>query len=219
MRNIEGESYSNYLKLSKNRPLETLERIFSHLEPVGTSCGFDRTDIIDVSEGSSQSFIFIHSGRFSVHRRTDGLVLFTASAPILLGIAEYFMPMRYAVLVAESHCETIKVPIDIALSIFDSERLWRDICQIQAYYFRVMSVRDSNTTGITTYAIIRNVLLELIEFPVEDRSTIVVLSYVQQRTKLSRSTIAKILADLRSGNYITMEHGHLISIKTLPFEY
>jgi CRP-like cAMP-binding protein len=45
-------------------------------------------------------------------------------------------------------------------------------------------------------------------------------NFIMRRTKLSRTHVFRVLADLKEGGYITMEKGKLISIdKTLPEEY
>ena len=41
-------------------------------------------------------------------------------------------------------------------------------------------------------------------------------AYIKSRTYLSRSGVMRILAELRTGNYITMERGVLIDIHHLP---
>jgi CRP-like cAMP-binding protein len=45
-------------------------------------------------------------------------------------------------------------------------------------------------------------------------------NFIIRRTKLSRTHVFRVLADLKEGGYITMEKGKLISIdKTLPEDY
>jgi DNA-binding FadR family transcriptional regulator len=45
------------------------------------------------------------------------------------------------------------------------------------------------------------------------------MSYIQRRTRISRSVVAEVLAALRQGKYITMERGKLVSVNRLPAEY
>ena len=44
-------------------------------------------------------------------------------------------------------------------------------------------------------------------------------AYIKSRTYLSRSGVIRILAELRTGKYITMERGVLIDIHHLPRKY
>ncbi|MFU0892663.1 helix-turn-helix domain-containing protein, partial [Kluyvera sichuanensis] len=58
-----------------------------------------------------------------------------------------------------------------------------------------------------------------IDWDEDIRSRMGVLSYIQQRTRISRSVIAEVLSALRKGEYIEMEKGKLVSITRLPTHY
>ncbi|WP_413535418.1 helix-turn-helix domain-containing protein [Rahnella inusitata] len=62
-------------------------------------------------------------------------------------------------------------------------------------------------------------LYELMYETEELRNSISTVSYVMNRTFLSRSSIMKILAQLKTGNYITMEKGILKAINNIPSRY
>ncbi|AJR00378.1 hypothetical protein F652_2389 [Enterobacteriaceae bacterium bta3-1] len=66
---------------------------------------------------------------------------------------------------------------------------------------------------------LKNKLIEIMDYPVERRRSISVASYVISRTMLSRSTIMRMLSDLLEGGYITMEKGKLLDMKNLPEKY
>ncbi|WP_251277424.1 helix-turn-helix domain-containing protein, partial [Enterobacter hormaechei] len=46
-----------------------------------------------------------------------------------------------------------------------------------------------------------------------------IYDYIQEYTSLARSTIIKILADLKKGNYIQVEKGRLMYLSVLPEKY
>ncbi|WP_337242198.1 helix-turn-helix domain-containing protein, partial [Proteus faecis] len=46
-----------------------------------------------------------------------------------------------------------------------------------------------------------------------------IYDYIQEYTNLARSTIIKILSDLKKGQYIVVEKGRLISLTNLPEKY
>ena len=46
-----------------------------------------------------------------------------------------------------------------------------------------------------------------------------VMNYIHQRTRISRSVVAEVLAALRKGGYIEMNKGKLVAINRLPSEY
>ncbi|MNE79187.1 putative DNA-binding transcriptional regulator [compost metagenome] len=71
----------------------------------------------------------------------------------------------------------------------------------------------------TVYEVICNQLLELMNEPESLRKSIAVERYIRDKTHVSRSSVMKILADLKTGGYITIEGGRLIEIRHLPSKY
>ena len=51
------------------------------------------------------------------------------------------------------------------------------------------------------------------------RGSITAERYIRNKTPLSRSGVMKILSSLKSGGYINIEQGKLISIGVLPKKY
>ncbi|WP_235426146.1 helix-turn-helix domain-containing protein [Citrobacter braakii] len=51
------------------------------------------------------------------------------------------------------------------------------------------------------------------------RNNVSIVSYILSRTFLSRSSIMKILAQLKTGNYIETEKGLLRAINNIPSKY
>lgn len=71
----------------------------------------------------------------------------------------------------------------------------------------------------TAYEILRFQLLELMSEPVEFRENISAAQYIQQKTRLSRSSIMKILSQLKQGGFVRLENGTLKEICHLPLKY
>ena len=69
------------------------------------------------------------------------------------------------------------------------------------------------------YEIVRVQLQELMSEPAEYRHDVSAAQYIQQKTSLSRSSIMKILAQLKKGGYISIENGILLTIEHLPLKY
>jgi hypothetical protein len=63
---------------------------------------------------------------------------------------------------------------------------------------------------MSAYDIIRFQLVELMQEPEAIRLNMTAAAYIKSRTYLSRSGIMRILAELRTGKYITMERGVLM---------
>jgi len=80
----------------------------------------------------------------------------------------------------------------------------------------MMSARDSELVGNDAYSKIRSLLMELWLYPEEIRRQIKVSSFIQRRTRISRSRIMDVLAELKKGQYIEMKSGVLVSMEKLP---
>ncbi|MEG2565997.1 MAG: helix-turn-helix domain-containing protein, partial [Acinetobacter sp.] len=78
---------------------------------------------------------------------------------------------------------------------------------------------NTNLTAASAYEVIRVQLLELMNEPTEYKNNVSAAHYIRQKTGLSRSSIMKILAQLRKGNYIRIENGTLKEIYRLPHKY
>lgn len=82
-----------------------------------------------------------------------------------------------------------------------------------------MEQRDWQLIGKNSYEQIRSTLMSMIEWEDGLRSRIGVMNYIHQRTRISRSVVAEVLAALRKGGYIEMNKGKLMGINRLPSEY
>lgn len=71
----------------------------------------------------------------------------------------------------------------------------------------------------TAYEMIRQQLLRLMEEDESYRSAVTAERYIRDKTQLSRSGVMRILADLKTGGFIEMEEGRLITINKLPAKY
>ena len=71
----------------------------------------------------------------------------------------------------------------------------------------------------TAYEVICSQLIELMHESESLRETLSAERFIRDRTHLSRSSIMKILADLKTGGYISIENGRLVAIHHLPQKY
>jgi hypothetical protein len=74
-------------------------------------------------------------------------------------------------------------------------------------------------SALSSYEIICYQLYELMDETEEVRNNVSIVSYILSRTFLSRSSIMKILAQLKTGNYIETEKGLLRAINNIPSKY
>lgn len=99
------------------------------------------------------------------------------------------------------------------------QHLWEPL----AYYFMFSSKRflQNNfiSSGVSTYDLVRNNLIALMNEDEELRLATNTCDYIQEKTLLSRSGIMKMLSDLKHGSHIELHRGVLITINNLPAKY
>lgn len=104
--------------------------------------------------------------------------------------------------------------------MFNQHNLWKEVTIVLAYHTSYLIYRDNLILQQRTYNVIRNYLIEMMDLPEDTRRRISILTYIQDRTHLSRSSVLNILSALKKGDYITYARGgYLLSIRTLPANY
>ncbi|ELA5610090.1 helix-turn-helix domain-containing protein, partial [Escherichia coli] len=122
-------------------------------------------------------------------------------------------------LISEGNCTGYHLPAKQTITLIEQHQLWRDAFYWLAWQNRILELRDVQLIGHNSYEQIRATLLSMIDWNEELRSRIGVMNYIHQRTRISRSVVAEVLAALRKGGYIEMNKGKLIAINRLPSEY
>ena len=99
------------------------------------------------------------------------------------------------------------------------KNLWPDLTKVLSWYICVMSKRDDVLVARSAYSVVREFLYEINDLTVHQQRDINVYDYIQEYTNLARSTIIKILSDLKKGQYIVVEKGRLLNLTALPEKY
>lgn len=207
----------------ETKPIEAIIRIHNELISYGRPFILPANKKLLLSSSKDNFFIvLVEKGCFSFcHRRTN-LHIGTSFAPAIFGLIDgysYFhnvkgRPQHY--IQAETLCTGWLVPVDIFLQKSDELNLWRDIAKILAQRLMIMCSRDTELTGNDIYCKIKTLLAEIWTYPEEIRKQITVASFIHHRTRVSKSRILGILAELKKGDYIQIESGILMSLSKLP---
>ena len=124
---------------------------------------------------------------------------------------------------SDVNSEDTFVILEGVISLRREENVLIGITQAPFYWLawqnRILELRDVQLIGHNSYEQIRATLLSMIDWNEELRSRIGVMNYIHQRTRISRSVVAEVLAALRKGGYIEMNKGKLVAINRLPSEY
>lgn len=203
-----------------NKPLNEFDRLNRCFSTYGTHFDFyGEKQVIFSNDICCNNTIVILSGTVSLHR-DESILVGIAQAPFIIGLAEGVMKneAKYT-LMTEGECTGFSLPSSQAMTLIDQNNLWRDAFCWLVWHSRIMELRDQQLIGNNSYEQIRAMLLSMNDWDEQLRSRIGVMNYIQQKTCISRSVVAEVLAALRKGGYIEMKKGKLVCINHLPSEY
>ncbi|HBR0932257.1 helix-turn-helix domain-containing protein [Klebsiella variicola] len=200
------------------KPLRHIETLIKHVLPAAERVVIGRGDVVHYYKDDIRQCFLLLQGSVALHRRGDGIVLNSESAPFILGVSSQFSSEHLYVRALETS-EIARVPLDCFNHIVAQLDLWEHFSKLLIYTASRVYEHCAQISQMSAYDIIRFQLVELMQEPDAIRQKITAAAYIKSRTYLSRSGIMRILAELRTGKYITMERGILLDINHLPRKY
>ena len=200
------------------KPFRHIEALIKHVLPAAERVVSGRGDVVHYYKDDIRQCLLLLQGSVALHRRGDGIVLNSESAPFILGVSSQFSSEHLYVRALETS-EIARVPLDCFNHIVAQLDLWEHFSKLLIYTASRVYEHCAQISQMSAYDIIRFQLVELMQEPDAIRQKITAAAYIKSRTYLSRSGIMRILAELRTGKYITMERGILLDINHLPRKY
>ncbi|APW88159.1 cyclic nucleotide-binding protein [Klebsiella variicola] len=200
------------------KPFRHIETLIKHVLPAAERVVIGRGDVVHYYKDDIRQCFLLLQGSVALHRRGDGIVLNSESAPFILGVSSQFSSEHLYVRALETS-EIARVPLDCFNHIVAHLDLWEHFSKLLIYTASRVYEHCAQISQMSAYDIIRFQLVELMQEPDAIRQKITAAAYIKSRTYLSRSGIMRILAELRTGKYITMERGILLDINHLPRKY
>lgn len=200
------------------KPFRHIEALIKHVLPATERVVIGRGDVVHYYKDDIRQCFLLLQGSVALHRRGDGIVLNYESAPFILGVSSQFSSEHLYVRALETS-EIARVPLDCFNHIVAQLDLWEHFSKLLIYTASRVYEHCAQISQMSAYDIIRFQLVELMQEPDAIRQKITAAAYIKSRTYLSRSGIMRILAELRTGKYITMERGILLDINHLPRKY
>lgn len=161
----------------------------------------------------------IRSGICKLYHGADEILINTMYVPGIIGIGGILAANAALFLQPQTPSEIAIVTTQEIRQIIARFNLWellsKHIYRITNRFFMLSSYLNAPTA----YEILRFQLMELMHEPVEFRENISAAQYIQQKTRLSRSSIMKILSQLKQGGFVKLENGILKEICHLPLKY
>ncbi|MBN6045655.1 helix-turn-helix domain-containing protein [Citrobacter sp. ku-bf4] len=163
---------------------------------------------------------FVRSGAVSLYRYPDDVLLEVFDAPTVRG----YIPLHKEI--KSEYIIKVLMPSEIAVidkdklfSLLTELSLWEAFSRYQMALISSVSEVLYKLSSPNSYDSIRYQIIELMEKPKEIREMITAENYIRCKTRISRSSIMRILSDLKSGGYIVIERGILREVKNLPHKY
>lgn len=216
----------SYQFSTDTKPLDAIAALTNHLKIFGSRFSLCAGSRMNLSpQISDANIIIIEHGCFSLVLNQGDLYIGTLFAPTLAGLIDgyglfYDVPERPQHYIrAEIDCRGYLVPLDVFVEQCDTLNLWHDVAKLLAHRLMTLSAKEGEMIGNSAYSKIRTLLLELWLFPEEARLNIGVSSFLQRRSKISKSRVHHILSDLAKGGFIRLERGRLVELAKLPLVY
>lgn len=202
------------------KPSEHIENLVCQLRPhanIFETCMRHKINYSD--EGSRKCYLLLE-GTIALFRTRDGFMMNSESAPYVFGLSNQLTSGDYLYMQTLEPSRIASLSLFTANTIIAEKDLWESLSHLLIYTAGRVYEHCIRITAPSSYAIIRSQLYELMQESDEIRHSITAANYIQSRTFLSRSSIMKILAELKKGSYITTERGILLQIKqSIPLKY
>lgn len=144
-------------------------------------------------------------------RKTDTLLLGSITETYVFGLTALFSPpQNNTVLRTDTPCKIIKMEIDDAAAIIAQKGLWYQVSEILSFHIRYMVHRDAMLVNKRTREVVMSYVDEIARMPDDVRKQIKMLSYIQDRSGISRSSILNIIAEMRNDNVIQTRRGGIL---------
>ncbi|MFG6655132.1 helix-turn-helix domain-containing protein [Scandinavium sp. M-37] len=201
------------------KPLSAFHVLDQHFFPMACSLTLHPQDSLSLKNDGAVLTV-IRQGTFKLERTQEDILVGISPSPMILGLPGLFDPRSESYqLTALTECDAYQLEGSLSKGILDRNQLWREAFQWVSWISKAQEARDVQLIGQNSYSQIRATLQVMSKWDEALRARIGVMNYIQQRTHISRSVIAEVLAALRAGNYIEMNKGKLTSVKRLPLEY
>ncbi|MBM3070837.1 helix-turn-helix domain-containing protein [Lelliottia sp. RWM.1] len=200
------------------KPFDHINNIIAHTLPFAEHITLPKGENIHYYHNSARQCFLLLQGNLALHRRCDGTVLNSESAPFVLGVSNQFSSEDLYVKVLEKS-EIARISLAYFNQIVANKNLWESFSNLLIYTASRAYEHCVKIAQASAYDIIRFQLVALMNEQDTYRKNITAVAYIKNHSNLSRSGIMRILAELRTGEYITMQRGVLLEIRHLPRRY
>ena len=200
----------------KLRPENEMKTIIAATE------GFETRTLKKWQKISTTDTDYIHiiiRGEVDFRRESDELCMFSLNDQAIFGLSAIFYNSSHMYGLVRTETVVRQIKVEDFKQLMTEKNLWPELSKVLAWYICLMSKRDDVLVARSAYSVVREFLLEINDLIVQNKRDVNIYDYIQEYTSLARSTIIKILSDLKKGQYIVVENGRLLSLTSLPEKY
>ena len=200
----------------KLRPQDEMNSIIS------ATSGFEEKTLKKWQKITTSDNDYIHiivSGEVEFRRESDELCMFMLQGQCIFGLSSIYYQSSHMYGMVRTTAVVRSIPKVVFAQLMTEKNLWPQLTKVLSWYICMLSKRDDVLVARSAYSVVREFLLEINELIIYHQRDINVYDYIQEYTNLARSTIIKILSDLKKGQYIVVEKGRLLNITNLPEKY
>ena len=162
---------------------------------------------------------FIRKGWFKTFHNDEPVLIGVISVPGIIGIGGAVPADAKMFIQAQDEGEIARATVAEMHALIERLDLWEALTKHLLRMTNKLYVKSTLLTAPTSYEILRHQLMELMNEPPEIRENIPAAHYIQLKTHLSRSTIMKVLSQLKLGGYLRLDNGILKEVIRLPLKY
>ncbi|MFP1914420.1 helix-turn-helix domain-containing protein [Lonsdalea quercina] len=153
---------------------------------------------------------FIEEGEFLMKSAKDNRVICVLLAPCIVGWSTAIYGANEIYIERIDYGKIYCLPFDTALRVVTAYQRFDDVLNIVNYHFNSL-LNYCVDNGGDSVSIVTKMLVSLERLPPDVRKRFTVLSFISQRTSLSKSTILRVIKKLQEAGSLTMSHGRLKS--------
>ena len=186
----------------KLRPHSELDAIISATE------GYEEKTLKKWQKITTSDNDYIHiivSGEVEFRRESDELCMFMLQGQCIFGLSSIYYQSSHMYGMVRTNAVVRSIPKVVFAQLMTEKNLWPQLTKVLSWYICMLSKRDDVLVARSAYSVVREFLLEINELIIYHQRDINVYGYIQEYTNLARSTIIKILSDLKKGQYIVVE--------------
>jgi CRP-like cAMP-binding protein len=205
----------NDQKISSPYARELVEKI-SHAV---TFREYNKNHRFQVNSATSEKVFLIKSGLLSASRQPDDVLLRFFEGPAIRGLQHLHLVQFSYIMKVIKKSEVAVIDYDEFTQLLSRYDLWPTYARHLELSLTMAIEHSFNVGKKTVFDVVHQQLKELMTEPLEVRMSMTAEQYIRGKAKVSRSAVLAILSDLKSGGYITMIKGMLVSIESIPEKY